>query len=210
MKELITEENFSIAYNWINNQINKKVFSDNGFTTINYADNETLNKWISDNLNTDHIKRMKGTIRQTLSKRKTGSIQITLNSEAHTILKDIAKCQGLTLSEVIIRELKDKWIDTPEQATTEPPEPLVIAIEDISLPTCKAEYNKLVSRLKLTDIWQKKNGQEQNMVRIFKASGVLLPNGKMSKPELTKYLESKGILTTKNYKTSQMNSEDNQ
>jgi len=208
MKKIITQENYAIAYNWIINQINKNTFSDNGFKEIVYADYESLSSWCNENLKPENIKRLRGTIRQTLSKRKIGSRQITLNSEAHIILKDMAKHQGLTLSELIIDKLKSEWLELsePEEATetmaasTEPAhddaEPAsapanspIIATNEIILPESSAEYNQLVDRLKHSPEWQTKNGQVQNLARIFKAHGVLLPDGKMSKAGLNKYLK---------------------
>jgi hypothetical protein len=58
----------------------------------------------------------------------------------------------------------------------------------IQLPKTKAEYESLVEQLKQSQEWQIKNGTAQNVARIFKQNGVVLPSGKMSKAGLVTYL----------------------
>jgi len=174
------------------------------FDSLKYYQHEEINIWCEKHLDKRQWTQLKGAIRSKKLRQDKKIHRVDLNTKAYKILKELANSYGVTLSKLIVNKLENEWIaisepeeieaaetmaaqSKPEQAPANSP---IIATDNITLPVSIAEYDKLVSRLKLTDIWQKKNGQEQNMVRIFKASGVLLPNGKMTKPGLTEYLKT--------------------
>jgi len=208
MKKIIETDNCSTCHKWITNKINAGLIDPNDFKAIHFSDDEALNDWCMNNLSKSDIAKLRATIRQARAVKKNITQQITISNECHRALKALSKKHDVSFSELILSKIQAEFdaIDLKQDAEPEqapeivaapieqapPPAPATsptIATDDTILPVSLAEYNQLVARLKHTPEWQTKNGQEQNMARIFKDHGVLLPNGKMSKTNLTAYMK---------------------
>jgi len=197
--------------------IHDKCLDIKGADSLSSDNMDILNEWCEANLSDSQWKQLKTVVRG--RRIKDNYKMIRINKEAHVIIKAIAEASNLSFSEVIIQNLGDKLSQSkpaePEQAAEIVAAPIEQAPDNaepapadkptddtIELFTTQTEYNDLVEQLKAEKLeWKTNPSEAQNLSRIFKGHGVLLPSGKMNKEALMAYIESKGILTTTKYKT---------
>jgi len=180
-------EQSRIAYNWL---LNKKLI--NSDTNINISDFSMLNNWCESNLNAKQWTLIKSAIRQKRSKKR---VTVPLSIEAHLILSDMAKLEGLTLSNYLIKMLKPEWVKVSNELlpSTKELEETEEEKKEIKLPASIEEYNALIESFKSSKEWEwvTKHRDIQNMTRILKAKNIVLPNNEtISKPKLENYLKN--------------------
>jgi macrodomain Ter protein organizer (MatP/YcbG family) len=120
-KYKITKDDSATAFKWIENKLAKYNGFPSGdfevrfeagekFPKIKITDFEELNTWCEKWMNSKEWKQLKNTLRAARKRRMTKlddrKKSVDLTAKAHFMLSQIAKRDGLTLSETIVKYLR--------------------------------------------------------------------------------------------------------
>jgi len=121
---VITVKDRSAGENYISRKLHEETLFDNdeyypsarrSFSKAR-ADAEKLNRWCENHLNSEQWIQLKNAIRAARKRKndQTGTNQppatITISRDAWTVLSDLSKHHGLTLSEFIIKKHEKAWL----------------------------------------------------------------------------------------------------